>query len=150
MLDKSYSWFKKAAIAGHASSQAKLGSYNLFGIHGEQNLQRAAKWLEKAAAQGNKEAISYLESHLVTRAIMANRQLHSEGVPFSDANLGRKSTSAESVNSEKSQSSVNSGATSDGNPFKNYVRPESFKCEFGDLLVFLNSEADNHVLIRDA
>ena len=54
-------FFNKAAEQGHAASQYELGFAYSLGFGTEQNDEESLKWYRKAAEQGHKEAIEFLE-----------------------------------------------------------------------------------------
>jgi TPR repeat protein len=49
-------WFRTAAERGHPYAQMMLGRYLARGLAGEQNLDEARRWTERAVAQGLQEA----------------------------------------------------------------------------------------------
>ncbi len=57
-----YFWWKEAAEAGYAMAQYNLGWCYKTGYHVAQNLADAKKWYQKAAAQGNQNAIDALKN----------------------------------------------------------------------------------------
>jgi hypothetical protein len=54
--------FKKAAEQGHVDAQNNLGALYFTGEGVDRDEQKAIEWFEKAAAQGNEEAIANLEA----------------------------------------------------------------------------------------
>jgi len=57
--DEAIAWYKKAAELGDVSAQIKLGQLFMAGVGG--NKEDARFWFEKAAAQGNEDAVQYLD-----------------------------------------------------------------------------------------
>ncbi|KAF1980940.1 hypothetical protein K402DRAFT_398982 [Aulographum hederae CBS 113979] len=52
----------RAALSGLATAEFAMGYYNEIGMHTPRDLAKATEWYEKAAAQGNKDAASRIES----------------------------------------------------------------------------------------
>lgn len=59
---EAFRWFRKAALLGDPSSQAKLGEMYLYQLGVDQNLRLAKYWSEKADAQGLKEFSKTLQT----------------------------------------------------------------------------------------
>ena len=49
-------WFRAAAERGHPHAQMMLGRYLARGLTGEQDIEAARQWLERAVAQGLQDA----------------------------------------------------------------------------------------------
>jgi hypothetical protein len=49
-------WFRAAAERGHPYAQMMLGRYLARKLAGEQNIEEARRWTERAVAQGMQEA----------------------------------------------------------------------------------------------
>lgn len=60
---KAMDYYAKAATAGHAGAQFKMGVLWLHNIHGVKNVELAKTWIEKAAAQGQPNALYVLAAN---------------------------------------------------------------------------------------
>ena len=60
-FEDAFGCFQQAAEQGHAASQYELGFAYSLGFGTEQNDEESLKWYRKAAEQGHKEAIEFLE-----------------------------------------------------------------------------------------
>ena len=57
-------YFRQSAEMGNADGQTWLASCFLFGIGAKEDREEARKWLEKAAAQQNENAVKLLKEEL--------------------------------------------------------------------------------------
>jgi hypothetical protein len=70
-------WFRQAAEQGHAGAQYWLGRAHYLHEGAPQDWSEAWYWLQRSAAQGNSEAIAFLEAKIgdETRMAMMQREL---------------------------------------------------------------------------
>lgn len=61
-FEKSFSLSKQAAEQGYADSQVMLANHYFTALGVEKNYIEGLKWMEKAADQGNKEALDTIDS----------------------------------------------------------------------------------------
>jgi TPR repeat protein len=64
--NKGEEWLRRAAESDQASAQVRLAEFALRNASDPQNVRLAARWLERAAARGDHDAMFYLAALLAT------------------------------------------------------------------------------------